>query len=540
MALARKSGRSLSTAEKLEIINADPVLWSANFVKIIDNNNNQIPFVFNEAQKHFWKNHGRFNVINKTRQLGMSTMMLCLMLYFSHQIPNSDYLMIADKGENTQNLFQRLKNMYDTIPDNVRVGQRRSNKYELLLENGSRISVQTAGNKEIGRGFSCQIIHLSEFAFWQSDIQERAIISLEASLLKNPAAFLCIESTANGVGDKYYDIFTGAEKGNNKYNSFFYGWGDEIGTKCHRKMFKYEIEEATEWVKATNHGQMILANKLYMTPEELKIYNNYNVTVKQICWRRYKMSGIGEDAFNQEFPLSSAHAFIQSDKGYFSAVDITERYKYLPKPLSIIEIGKDLPESVAQYYGKGLYIYQPWQRNEQYWGGIDTAAGLKLDHSTITILDSSGEQVCVFYRNDLPVYKFAQICFDLGHWFNYCMFSIERNAYGLSLIDKLRREMQYLQILRFNKFDKIKGVMTSEYGYYTDSVSKVKLLGDLKESFEIGTILVNDRETLDQMKIYVQHKNGSLGNIRGQNNFDDLVDSIALAVQSLKANVSYI
>lgn len=529
------SDKMASYEEKLKKVMSDPILWCGNFVKIMDNNNNLIDFEFNEAQKDFWRNKGRFNIIAKTRQLGMSTMMLGVMLWSAHQIPNSEYLMVADKGENTQNLFQRLKMMYDSLPKQIKIKQKRSNKYELLLKNGSRISVQTAGNKEIGRGFSCQIIHCSEFAFWSEDVQERALVSLEQSLLKNKDAFLCIESTSNGIGNKYYEIFTSAEKGHSKYKSFFYGWG----SKVHREMFKYEIEEATEWAKAQNHGKMYLANEGDFYPDELELYEKYDITIPQLLWRRYKMSDIGEDAFNQEFPISAGISFIQSDTGFFNAEDIAQRYKYLIKPLSVAEIGKDLPSSLAKYYGNGLYIYQPISSTERYFGGIDSAAGLKGDYSAISILDSFGEQVAVFYRNDIPIYRFAKIAYDLGHFYNYCMYAIERNSYGLSLIDKLRREMGYLQVLRFSKFDKIKGVMTSEFGYYTDNVSKTKLLNDMKEVFETGIILVNDRETLEQMKIYVS-RGGKLGNLKGKNNHDDLVDATALAVQSLKEDKSYI
>lgn len=522
--------------KQLQRVMNNPILFCQNFVKITDNNNELIPFRWNDAQKDFWKNRGRFNIIAKTRQLGFSTMMLGIMLWSAIRLPNSDYLMIADKGENTQNLFQRLKDMYDSLPDEIKIKQKRSNKYELLLENGSRISVQTAGHKELGRGFSCQIIHLSEFAFWTDDAQERGLISLEQALLKNKDAFLCIESTSNGIGNKYYQIYKDAEKGNSKYKSFFYGWG----SKVHRQMFKFEIEEAKRWAEAQNHGQPYYANELYFYPNELELYEKYDITVTQLLWRRYKISDIGEDAFNQEFPITADHSFIQTDTGFFNAEDITQRFNYLLEPLKINEIGKDLPNSLAKYYGNGLYIYQPIKSNERYFGGIDTSAGLKGDYSAISILDSSGEQVAVFYRNDVPVYKFARICYDLGHLYNYCMYAIERNSYGLSLIDKLRREKGYLQVLRFSKFDKIKGVMTSEFGFYTDNVSKTKLMNDMKEVFEEGIILINDKETLEQMKIYVQGKGGKLGNLKGANNYDDLVDATALAVQSLKEDKSYI
>ena len=70
-------------------------------------------------------------------------------------------------------------------------------------------------------------------------------------------------------------------------------------------------------------------------------------------------------------------------------------------------------------------------------------------------------------------------------------------------------------------------------------MSKSKLIQDFKESFEEGIILLNDRETLQQMQIFME-KNGKLGNIRGKNNFDDLVIATALAVQSLKLGRYYV
>lgn len=62
--------KNLSTQEKLKIINADITLWLANFVKILDADNKQIPFKVNMAQKDFLKNRDKYNLILKSRQLG--------------------------------------------------------------------------------------------------------------------------------------------------------------------------------------------------------------------------------------------------------------------------------------------------------------------------------------------------------------------------------------------------------------------------------------------------------------------------------------
>ena len=147
--------------------------------------------------------------------------------------------------------------------------------------------------------------------------------------------------------------------------------------------------------------------------------------------------------------------------------------------------------------------------------------------------------VAVFYKSGIPVYKFANIVNALGDYFNYACLMIERNSYGLDLINRLKREIGYLNLNKTKKWDKTTGRKTLEIGWNTDNVNKSKLIQDFKEAFEEGIILINDRETLQQMQIYME-KNGKLGNVRGKNNFDDLVIATALAVQSLKLGRYYV
>jgi hypothetical protein len=67
------------------------------------------------------------------------------------------------------------------------------------------------------------------------------------------------------------------------------------------------------------------------------------------------------------------------------------------------------------------YLHNP-KRNIKYFGGVDTSAGGGGDYSTITILDSDGQQVASFYSNKVPVYKFAEIVNDLGRFFFIMLF----------------------------------------------------------------------------------------------------------------------
>lgn len=519
----------MTTEQKIKIINSNPMLWLKNFVKIVDNEGNLIPFQVNSEQEHFINNMDKFNIILKSRQLGMTTLSLGLMLYYASTIPYSNYLMLSYDGESVQNIFERLKQMYETIPDKIKTKQTRNNKTELVLSNGSRISVKVAGTKELGRSFTCQMIHCSELAFWSEEQQERGLLGLEQALAKNPKSKIIIESTANGIGNNYYQLFTNAYKEKSKYKAFFFNW------YSNKKQFDYEYRIAEDRYKSQNHGMRLQEKDL--TPYELELYKS-GASLLQLMWRQWKLQDCTLEQFNQEYPSIPEEAFVSTNVGVFDAETITERYNYIPQPMGYKGM-KPLPINLIPYYGKGLYIYKGIKRTERYFGGIDTGAGLRQDNSAVVILDSEGEQVAVFYRNDVPVYKFAQLCYELGMYFNYCMYLPERNSYGLDIITRLRKEMGYIQVLKIKKFDKVKGTRSWDYGFYTDNVSKSKLISDFKEAFETGIVIVNDKETLDEMRIYVD-KDGKMGNTKGSNNHDDLVIAYALAVQALKSGKSYI
>ncbi|MFC0906237.1 terminase large subunit domain-containing protein [Clostridium sp. MT-14] len=519
--------------QKLDKINNDPVLWLKNFVKIVDNHSQLIPFKLNEQQKQIVKeiydNNIKFSIIGKGRQLGITTLSLGLILYTAITKPNSNCIVLSYSGDSVSEVYTKLQKMYQSIPEKYTSKSRKFNRHELLLDNGSRITNSTVGTKELGRGATYNFIHCTEFAYWQNEQDTKGLLALEQALAKDKDSHIIIESTAHGVSNNYYKLFTNAYKDHSRYKAFFFPWYAD------KKQFYDEYKEAEAWTQSWNHGRRLESKDLTPLEQELK---NEGASLLQIMWREWKLLDIPEKQFKQEFPSTPEEMFQSEDTGVFDANTIVERYNYIPKILNIKNI-KPLPNSLSIYYGNGLNIYKDIKKNERYFGGIDTSAGLKQDASSICVLDSSGEQVATFNRNDVPVYKFAQICYDLGYYFNYALLLPERNTYGLDLITRLRKEMGYINVLRNKHFDKITGKSKYDYGWYTDNVSKSKLVMDLKEVFEMGMILVNDRDTLDQMRIFQEH-NGSFGNAKGSENHDDLVDALSLAVQALKSGKSYV
>lgn len=523
----------LTREEKLRRINANPALWLKNFVKI-DYNGQLVPFVLTPEQQHFVDNMDRYNIILKPRQIGFSTLLLGLILYYCFQFENYNVLLLAHTEDTTQYLFTRLKLMYESIPDKYRIGFRKNNEMELFLENNSRIAVRTASASKgqgIGRGYSLNLIHLSEFAYYDEKIQDVILSSIENSLVKNENSRIFIESTAKGL-NHFYDLFKDSMAGNSRYKPFFYNWFCE----SMKKQYQFEYELAKQWYKK---GIIKHLTDDEMDETEKKLYA-LGATKVQLMWRRWKLTNISEEKFKEDFPSTWQEAFIATQESVFDQKQINDRLLFIPEPLKAKEIN-DLPDILYPYLNKSLFIYQLPKPKEMYFSGIDTASGLSKDGdlSAMSILDSSGEQVAVFYQSGIPVYKFANIVNELGNYFNYACLMVERNSYGLDLINRLKREIGYLNLNKTKKWDRTTGRKTLEIGWNTDNVSKSKLIQDFKEAFEEGIILINDRETLQQMQIYME-KNGKLGNVRGKNNFDDLVIATALALQSLKSGRYYV
>ncbi|MEY9866626.1 hypothetical protein ABIE66_002005 [Peribacillus sp. B2I2] len=521
----------LTTKEKLELINNDPVLWLKNFVKITTNTGEYVPFVVNDQQKQFIEEMTRFNVIAKARQIGFSTMSVALCLWMACNRPRTNYMIVSYKQESATSLFDKLKMMYDDLPhDKYKFPQdTQNNRNQLRLDNGSSITLSVAGGKDVGRGTTYEYILLSEFAFYEN--QDSILLSAEQALAKSKTSKLVIETTSNGF-NSYQKLFMNAHKGNSKYKAFFF----PFHSTSYAKQFKDDYDEAETWYKANNASKRLTKDDL--EPEELFLLES-GANLRQLMWRRWKLLDMSLQQFYQEFPATPMESFISSGLNVFDQQKIVERLKYVPKSLEYKDMKMVVPDSIAKYVGKSLMIYQLPVNGVKYYAGVDTASGTGGDYSTISMLNEDGEQVLSFYDNKIPVYDFAKVIYDIGRWFNYAYLTVERQGFGIPILERLRKEYEYMNLHKHKVFNQQMGKHKIQIGFNTTAVTKNIMITDLKEQFELEMILINCQETLEQMQIFIENE-GKTGNKKGNGNHDDNVIGLALAVQAKKANKWYI
>ena len=483
----------MKNEEKFLKVWNDPVLFIDNFLKINNKTGKLVPFKLNEPQREFIKNMDTYNIILKSRQMGLSVAICGLAIFYAVTQPNSTCMLLSHNEESCRSIFNKLKNIYNTLPNVIRPTLIRNNRAELQLCNGSIISCSTLGRKDKGRGNTCKLIHISEFAFVDSAIANKQLLSLEQTLQAGDS-HLIIESTANGL-NHYNILYNKAKNKENAYKSFFFNY---IKGSC---MFLDEYKKYKKIFKNLNGHNF---NESDLTDEEKELLKIKGMTLDILCWRRLKIQNSSVDQFNQEFPLTDQMAFVTSGNSVFDNERITnvlrvlqlEKNKYIKK-----KDLKDLPKLLKQYYGKSFYMHKKPVVGEKYYIGLDCSQGVGKDYSVAVVLNEDAEEVAIFRDNKIKAYALAEFINELGRYYNKAFSTIETASAGNSVIERLRYTHKYMNMHKYKAFDEFNRVKW-RIGFDTNAKTKSLIINDFVEMFEKGALCLHSEIILQEMKVF--------------------------------------
>lgn len=513
----------LTREEKLKMVWDDPILFIQNFMKIIDKNGKEVPFILNDMQRDFVEGKQRLNVILKARQGGMSVCIAALSLYYAITESHSSCILLSHNEESTRTIFNKLKAIYNSIPKAIKPKLIRNNRQELMLANGSIISCTTISGASKGRGNTLKLIHLSELGFVESEKAKQQLLSLEQAL--RPDGHLIIESTPNGL-NHFHDIYLKAKNKESPYKSFFYNY---IDTSC---MFADDYKNSVEVWESINNRKFTIDE---LDEEEQELLKIEGMTLPILVWRRLKIQNSGLDEFNQEYAISDVTCFITTGQQVFSnkRIDdveraiLTNKEKYIHKDNLI-----DLPDLLKRLYGRSLFIYHDVEPDVRYYLGIDASEGVKQDYSVIEVFNQEGQQVAEYYSNTMKPYEVAEVANELGRYYNKGLINCERASGGHTIIEKLRNEYQYYNMLKQKMYDE-RNKAIWRLGFDTNTKTKSMIIQDFIEMFETGQIQINSRRVLQEMKVFTVNDRGKMGATNG--NHDDSIISVALAIHAMKS-----
>ena len=120
-------------------------------------------FQFQEDVMNELDNH-QFNVILKSRQLGISTLSAGYSLWMMLFHNDKNVLVIATKQEVAKNLVTKVRYMHENLPSWLKGETIEDNKLSLRLGNGSQIKA-TSASGDAGRSEALSMLIIDEAAF---------------------------------------------------------------------------------------------------------------------------------------------------------------------------------------------------------------------------------------------------------------------------------------------------------------------------------------------------------------------------------------
>ena len=247
----------------------------------------------------------------KGRQQGVSTY---IQARFFHKVitqTGKKAFILTHEAEATKNLFDMTKRYYESLPEGLAPKSDASNAKELNFRSlNSGYSVGTAGNKAVGRSQTIQLMHASEAAYYPH-AEEHAKGILQA-VSNEPGTEIIMESTANGIGNYFYNMWMSATTGQSDFQAIFIPWYWQ-----------------PEYTAALREGEVTSP-----TDEEISLLETHardGLTIEHLYWRRRKLLEFsndyetGKELFNVEYPMTALDAFRNPVADRFIKADLVNR-----------------------------------------------------------------------------------------------------------------------------------------------------------------------------------------------------------------------
>ena len=199
----------------------DPVYFMKKYCVIQHPMRGKVPFHLYPFQEKTLADlvKNDYNVILKSRQLGISTLTAGYSLWLMTFHSDKNILVIATKQETAKNLVTKVRVMHSNLPSWLKNTCIEDNKLSLRYKNGSQIKA-TSATADAGRSEALSLLILDEAAFIPK-VDDIWTASQQTLATGGRAIVL---STPNGVGNFFHKTWVAAESGESNFNFIQLPW----------------------------------------------------------------------------------------------------------------------------------------------------------------------------------------------------------------------------------------------------------------------------------------------------------------------------
>jgi hypothetical protein len=416
----------------------------------------------------------RFNIVLSSRQSGKTTLMTIYALWMCCFYEDQRILIVANKEQTAINIFKRVRMAYEMLPNWLKPGVREYGKTAMTLGNGSSIGISTTSS-DAGRGDSCNVLILDELAFIDNHLVENFWKSVYPIISSSKKSKIFIASTPNGTENLFYNLYSNAIKGDNNWHP-----------------------ERVDWHEVPGRDEQ---------------------------WKDDTIRSLGsKDAFDQEF----GNKFIESGESIVDD-DLYQKFNI------------DIEEPQYIYEEGHYHIWREPRPENIYVAGVDIAEGVHENATVIQVLDITNieeiEQVACYCSNEISPYNFTTKLLEiLKHWGSPPAL-IERNNCGSQVVDNLKNQYGYENIV--NYAPNIKSKTYDRPGVIAHTNTKYKGVTNMRYWVnELKCVTIRDKETIHELKNFIRYPNGTWAARKGEGLLDDRVMSLIWALMILEVEIT--
>ena len=431
------------------------------------------PFEYQKRLVHTYHNY-RYSISLMPRQTGKSTTAAGYLLWYAMFVPDSTILVAAHKYSGSQEIMQRIRYGYESVPNFIRAGVTSYNKGSIDFDNGSRI-VSATTTENTGRGMSISLLYCDEFAFVRPTIAKEFWTSISPTLATGGKCI--ITSTPNSDEDQFALIWRQANKCIDEY-----GNETELGTNGFKAFRSYWNEHPDRDAK----------------------------------WEAEQRAQLGEERFRREMMCE----FIIYDETLINPVVLSEMAGIDP----IIKQGQ-------------IRWYKKPEKNHIYLVALDPSMGTGGDFAAIQVLElPTMKQVAEWQHNRTPIQQQVRLLTEITKSISETIgsnidvyYSVENNTLGeaaLIAIDEIGEEN--IKGIFLSEPKRAGQVRAYRKGFNTTHKSKLSACSKFKNYVETKRLHIASKALVSELKTFVSSNQSYAAKI-GET--DDLVMSMLLAIR---------
>lgn len=453
------------------------LFFAENFFFVVNLDKGKCLIELHKYQKRILKSlkDNRFVIMLSSRQSGKTTLMTIYALWNACFLDDQRILIVANKEQTAINIFKRVRLAYEQLPNYLKPGVKEYGKTSMALANGSSIGISTTSS-DAGRGDSCNVLILDEMAFIDNHMVTEFWRSVYPIISSSQKSKIFVASTPNGTENLFYELYNGAEKNEN-------GW----------------FPERVDW---------------------------WEVPGRDEDWKSKTIKVLGStESFSQEF----GNVFLKTGESMVDEQLFEDLKQHIKEPPYIFDEGHYL-------------VWEQPKQNRLYVAGVDISEGVGQAASVIQIFDYTDlkniEQVAVYHSNAINPIQFIPKCIEIFQNWGNPPACIERNNCGAQVVDQLRLQHNYQNIVSWGPKLGSAGGVYARLGILAHTNTKYKGVMNMRYFLnELKAVRIRDIHTLRELKNFVRYPNGTWGAAPGLNSWDDRVMSMIWSLIILEEEI---